>query len=84
MCVLSVTPSFYSGTITLVHTPALCSHSHDAISEVAPELWRLVTLHLPVLDRTPTKVFIQLGDVDGCCALLILRRGLSYPVVDVG
>ncbi|TNN88276.1 hypothetical protein EYF80_001492 [Liparis tanakae] len=57
--------------------------SHEAIFEVAPEPRRLVTLHLPVLDRTPTQVLVQLGDVDGCGPLLILRRGVSDPVVDV-
>lgn len=41
-------------------------HSHEAIFEVAPEQRRLVTLHLPVLDRTPTQVFIQLSDIYGC------------------
>jgi len=73
----------------LVTTPFQSAHqisffdSHEAIFEVAPEPWRLVTLHLPVLDRTPTQVLVQLGDVDGCGPLLILRRGLSDPVVDV-
>lgn len=67
----------------LVHTRPFFFHSHEAIFEVAPEPRWLVALHLPVLDRTPTQVLVQLGDVDCCCTLLVLRRGVSYPVVDV-
>lgn len=36
-----------------------------------------------MLDRTPAQVLVQLGDVDGGCALLILGGRLSYPVVDI-
>lgn len=36
-----------------------------------------------MLHRTPTQVLVQLGDVDGCCALLVLRGGVPYPVVNI-
>lgn len=61
----------------------LSFHSHQAIFKVAPESGWLIALHLPVLDWTPAQVLIQLGDIDGCRTLLILRGWVSYPVVDV-
>lgn len=58
--------------------------SHEAVLEVAPEHCRLVALRLPVLDRAAAQVLVQLGDVDGRGPLLVLGRGVPYPVVDVG
>lgn len=67
-----------------VQTPAaFIGNSHQAIFEVTPEPRWLVALHLPVLDRTPTQVLVQLGDVDGSSTLFILRGGSSNPVVDI-
>lgn len=42
-----------------------------------------MALRLPVLDWTPTQVFVHLGDIYGCRALLVHSGGLSDPVVDV-
>lgn len=64
--------------------PCLFPDSHEAIFEVGPEPRRLVALRLPVLNRTPTQVFVHLGDVDGRRALLVHRGGLANPEVDVG
>ena len=67
----------------LVHTAGPFFDSHEAVFEVAPEARRLITLHLPVLHRTPAQVLVQLGDVDGSRALFVLGGGVPYPVVDV-
>lgn len=66
-----------------VSTRPFSFHSHETLFEVAPEQRRLVTLNLPVLDRIPAQVFVQLGDVNGGAALLVHRGGLPDPVVDV-
>lgn len=57
--------------------------SHQACFKVAPELRRLVALHLSVLHRTPAQILVQLGDVDGGGGLLVLGRGGADPVMDV-
>lgn len=73
----------YACVLCVCERPPLSFHSHETLFEVAPEQRRLVTLNLPVLDRTPSQVFVQLGDVDGGAALLVHRGGLPDPVVNV-
>lgn len=58
-------------------------HSHETILEVAFEFSRFTSLDLPVLNRTAAEILVQLGHIDGCCSLLILRGSVAYPVVDV-
>lgn len=60
------------------------SDLHEAALEVGPEARRLVALRLPVLNWTPAQVFVHLGDVYGCRALLVHSGGLANPEVDVG
>lgn len=66
-----------------IYQPPSFFDSHDTVFEIAPEARRLVALHLPVLDRAATQVFIQLGSIYRRCTLLIHRGGPSYPEVDV-
>lgn len=58
-------------------------HSHNAILEVAFEFNRFTSLDLPILNRTATETPVQLGHIDGCSSLLVLRGCVAYPVVDV-
>lgn len=69
--------------LAMYQPPFFLVDSHDTIFEIAPEARRLVALHLPVLDRTATQVFVQLGSIYRRCTLLIHRGGPSYPEVDV-
>lgn len=56
---------------------------HKALLEVASEGLALIALDLTVLDSPALQEVVHLCGVDGSCPLLILRRGLANPVVDV-
>lgn len=66
-------------------TPQSTAHPsiHKALLEVASEGLALIALDLTVLDSPALQEIVHLCGVDGSCPLLILRRGLANPVVDV-
>lgn len=69
------------GTVTLLQS--LLCYSHNAIAKIALEGLRLVSLHLPVLHGVSPERSVQLGDVHGRGTLLILRRILANPVMQI-
>lgn len=63
--------------------PAALPSLHKALLEEASEGLTLVALDLAMLDSPALQEVVHLCGVDGSRPLLVLGRGLAYPVVDV-